>query len=82
MRPLTREEAAQIRTKPDGRASYVRVILLAMNVGEIILLEPKDWTQRTQVPKTYCRQLGNATGREWTCKKAIDGSGWVIERVK
>ncbi len=82
MKKLTRDEASQMRRKPDGKASYARGVLLAMNVGEIILLEPKDWTQKTQIPKTYCLQLGRDTGREWRCEKAMDGSGWIIERLK
>lgn len=82
MKRLTKEEAANIRRKPHGRASYARGVLLGMQMGEIILLEPKDWTRKSQKPSTYCLQLGRKTGRKWNCSEAMDGSGWVIERVK
>ena len=82
MKQLTREEADGIKKRPDGRATYVRGVLLSMEVKEIILLEPGDWNRRTQTPKTYCIQLGRDTGRGWKCQQALDGSGWVIERVK
>lgn len=82
MKTLTKEEASLIKRQPDGKSSFARGALLAMNVGEIILLEPADWKQRTQAPSTYCLQLGRKTGMGWTCWKAMDGRGWVIERVK
>ena len=82
MKKLTKEEAEQIRTKPNGRMSRTRMYLLTMQPGEIILLERADWKQRTQVPHTYCMQLGRKTKRQWTCATTVDGRGWVIERVK
>lgn len=80
MKILTKEQAEKIRTKPAGRSSRARTYLMAMKVGDIILLEKKDWTQRRRTPSTYCRELENKTGRKWECKTALDGSGWVIER--
>ena len=82
MKKLTKEDAAKIKRLPDGRAGYARGVLLAMDMGEMILMEPKDWQRKSQTPKTYCLQLGRKTGRTWKCEKALDGSGWVIERVK
>jgi hypothetical protein len=82
MKQLTREEAKLIKTRPEGRTTYARGILMNMNVGDIILLEPKEWTQKHRKPRTYCLQLGRKTHRTWKCVTALDGSGWVIERVK
>jgi len=82
MRTLTKEEALMIKVRPEGRTTYARGILMNMRVGEMILLEPKDWTQKHRKPRTYCLQLGRLTGRAWKCATALDGSGWVIERVK
>ncbi len=82
MKKLTKEEASQIVTKPRGRLSVARMHLMNMQVGDIILLEPKDWKQKTRQPSTYCRILGRRTGLEWTCDEAMDRSGWVIERIK
>ncbi|MCB0755874.1 MAG: hypothetical protein H6603_07110 [Flavobacteriales bacterium] len=82
MKKLSKEEAASIATKPPGRSSVVRSYLLGMEVGDIILLEKKDWKQRKRKPSTYCRELERKSGRQWKCETALDGSGWVIERVK
>jgi hypothetical protein len=82
MRKLTREEANKTPWKPDGKSSYARTVLMMMKKGDIILLEPKDWTQKTRTPGTYCLQLGRKTGGKWTCRTVADGSGWMIERVK
>jgi len=81
MKRLTREEAEQIKKKPDGRGSLARGILITMGIGEIILLERKDWGRKAQTPKTYCLQLGRKTGMRWKCEVALDGSGWIVERV-
>ncbi len=82
MKKLTREEANQLKWVPDGKSSYARTILMAMNKGEIILLEKKDWNQKRRTPGTYCLMLGRKTKREWTCRKLADGTGWIVERVK
>ena len=79
---LTKEEANRIDTRPSGRGSIVRTHLLNMDVGDIILLEPKDWKWKSRRPSTYCRRLERKTDRQWKCDTALDGSGWVIERVK
>ncbi|MBP9153162.1 MAG: hypothetical protein KBF73_12830 [Flavobacteriales bacterium] len=82
MKKLTREEANNISTRPAGRGSIARTYLLTMNVGDIILLETKDWKWKSRKPSTFCRRLEKETGRQWKCDTALDGSGWVIERIK
>jgi len=59
-----------------------RTYLMGMEVGDIILLERKDWKQKKRKPSTYCRQLERSTDRKWKCDTALDGSSWVIERLK
>ena len=82
MKRLTKEEAEQIRIKPSGKGSIARKLLMSMEVGEIILLEPADWNQRKRTPGTYCLQLGRKVKRKWNCGKAMDRPGWVIERME
>jgi len=81
MKQITKEEAEQIKVRPHGRASYARGILLNMKVGDIIILEKKDWNQKSQQPGTYCLKLGRDVKRQWKCETIMDGSGWLIERV-
>jgi len=82
MKHITKEEAQQIKVKPHGRASYARGVLLNMNIGDIIILEKADWNQKRLQPGTYCLQLGRDVKRLWKCETIVDGSGWVIGRVK
>ncbi|MCB9185927.1 MAG: hypothetical protein H6601_04195 [Flavobacteriales bacterium] len=82
MKKLSKEEARNINTKPTGRSSLARSYILKMEVGDIILLEKSDWKQRYRMPSTYCRMLARQTNRQWKCETALDGRGWVIERVK
>lgn len=81
---ITKEEAAQLRRRPDGRASYARGLLLAMHVGELMLLESNDWMRKSQSPKTYCLMLGRKTGMGWKCERVMGGLSvrWLIERTK
>jgi len=41
-----------------------------------------EWRQKKKKPRTYCLQLGRKTGMAWTCVTLMDGTGWLIERVK
>ena len=82
MKKLTREEAQNISTRPAGRSSLARTYILCMKVGDIILLERKDWKQKFRKPSTFCRILEKQTNRKWKCDTALDGTGWVIERLK
>ncbi len=81
MKKLSREEADKIVIKPSGRGSYLRSVLLTMKVGDIVLIEPKDWKWKHKPPSAYCRRLEENNKIKFTCGKALDGSGWVIERV-
>lgn len=82
MKKLTKEEAKGIITKPAGRSSLARTYILDMEVGDIIFLERKDWRQRHRQPSTFCKMLERKYGRNWKCDTALDGTGWVIERLK
>lgn len=82
MKKLTKEEAKNIKKRPAGRSSLARIYLLSMEVGDIILLEPKDWTWKSKKPSSLCRRLARETSRDWKCETAMDGSGWVIERIE
>ena len=81
MKHLTREEAAQLETRPNGRLSWARGFLFGMKVGDIVLVERKDWKQN-RVPSTVIKRMTGKEGREWTVKTLLDGSGWIIERVR
>jgi len=81
MKKLTEEEAAKIITNASGNSSLLRNTMLAMKTGEIILVEPKDWKWKTKTPSTMCRRLEWHSSLRFTCKKAVDGSGWIIQRM-
>lgn len=81
MKKLTKEEAEKIITNVSGNSSLLRNTMLAMKTGEIILVEPKDWKWKTKTPSTMCRRLERGSSLKFTCKEAVDGSGWLIERI-
>ena len=82
MKKITQEDAKNLKVRPEGRTSYARAVLMNMNVGEVIILERGDWKQKKKKPRTYCLHLGRNTGRQWNCATLMDGTGWVIERMK
>jgi hypothetical protein len=82
MKRLTKEEALRIPKKPVGRATLLRTYLLNMQPGDIIFLEPHEWRWKTHPPSYICRELERTNRWKFTCDRALDKSGWVIERVK
>jgi len=82
MKMLTKEEAKSIITKPVGRVSGLRALLLAMKPGEFLLVERADWKWKKKTPSVMCRRLEDGSSLKYDCKRALDGSGWVIERLK
>jgi hypothetical protein len=82
MRILTRKEAEKLKTKGPGRRSRVRAEIEALEVGVCLLLERSDWTQATRSPKTLVRDIEGKMGREYRCELLIDGSGWLVERLR
>ncbi len=81
MKKLTQEEADAIKVLTSGKRTLLRVTLLSMVVGEIILIEPHEWTWKNQPLSTYCRRLEKLSKRKFDCRKAVDGSGWVVKRA-
>jgi len=82
MKRITKAEAEQLVKRPDGKMSYVRGLLLTMKTGEVIILEKSEWKRKGQMPSTYCKWLGRKTTGAWKCETLMDGTGWVIERLK
>ncbi len=81
MKQLTREEADALHKRPDNRMSWIRGVVFGMNVGDIVLIEPKDWKQK-RIPKTVINRMRGKNGREWKCETVLNNGGWVIERVR
>ena len=81
MKKISREEADAMAKRPHRRISWFRSFLFGMKVGEIVLMEPKDWTQK-RAPITVLKNMPGKKGREWKCETLLNDRGWVIERVK
>jgi hypothetical protein len=82
MRKLTEEEADNIPTKKMGKQSAARVILSNMKVGEIILFEKSDWKQKYNSPFKLILNIRKTTDTDFSCAATLDGSGWIIKRLK
>ena len=82
MRKLTEEEARNIPSKKTGKLSYARSLLMTMEIADIIQLESQDWKQRSNSPKELIRRMRKSTNRDYSCETILDGSGWIIRRLK
>jgi len=79
MRKLTREEMNKLILKK-GTATTVRTMCMKMKVGEILLVEPKDWNQKRS-PAEMLRRLGIKTGMKFEVTEDDGGAGWVVVRI-
>jgi len=81
MKKITAEEAAAIDKKPIGRTSVVRAVMVNMKPGDFIFIERADWKWKDKPPSAICRKLEKSSTMKFKCDKALDGSGWVVERL-
>jgi len=80
MRKLTKEEAEKLVPKK-GSSSVVRTAVMHLGVGEILLIDKSDWTQKTG-PGQMLTRLSKSSGMVFNLNALADGSGWVVERVR
>ncbi len=79
MKKITKEEAAKLQTKL-GSSTVVRTAVVHLQVGEILLIEKGDWTQK-KGPGQMLQRVTERTKQKYTCSALADGSGWLVERV-
>jgi hypothetical protein len=82
MKKLTKEEALRIPVKPHVRHNIVRAYLLNMQPGDIILIERHEWKWKRHSPSVMTNEIAKRKRWKFTCNTAMDGTGWVIERLK
>ncbi|MCG3165679.1 MAG: hypothetical protein POELPBGB_01454 [Bacteroidia bacterium] len=80
MKKITAEEAAAIAKKPVGRITEARALMLNMKPGEFIFISHAEWKWKSKPPSAICRELEKHSTLKFKCDKALDGSGWVVER--
>ena len=80
MRKITREEAGSFTIKR-GSSTAVRTAVMNMKLGEILLVEKKDWKQKNG-PGQMLTRVKKRTGMEFRCDIIASGEGWIVERVK
>ncbi len=83
MKKLTQEELDNMRLKPPGRVSYLRSVFVNMKVGDILLIEPKDWKWKYKSPDSLCRRIEEKDKNiKFSVSRALDAGGWTVKRVK
>jgi hypothetical protein len=82
MKKLTEEEAKKLHTRPASYRSGIRYALITLKPGEYLQLDNQDWKWKSHTPSTYCRRLERHSTLKYDCKRLIDGSGWLIKRLK
>jgi hypothetical protein len=82
MKKLTDEEAAVIPSKQIGKKSLARIYLMNLEVGDIIRLDKSEWKQKKNPPSELIRRMRKTENRDFTCETILDGTGWIIKRIK
>ena len=82
MRKLTEEDVNNIAAKPSGKISIARSHLISMKIGDIILLEKSEWNNKSNSPTELIRRMRKEDKMDFSCHTALDGSGWIIRRLK
>jgi hypothetical protein len=80
MRKITTEEAKKF-TIQRGLSSAVRTAVMALEPGEILLIEKKDW-KPINTPGQMLTRVMKKTGRQFKLEKIVGGGGWLVTRVK
>jgi hypothetical protein len=80
MRKISKEEAKQY-TIQHGGSSPVRTAVMALEPGEFLLIEKKDWKPKN-TPGQMLSRVTQRTGMEFKLKKIASGEGWLVERLK
>jgi hypothetical protein len=81
MKKLTKEEA-QAYVLRRSSCSPVRTAIEHLAVGEILLVERKDWAQQKNGPRAMCNQIKKRSGMEYKVSVVASGEGWLVERTK
>jgi hypothetical protein len=82
MKKITEAEKAALDTRILSRYGNIRSLIMQLQVKEILLIEPKDWTWKSAVPSKLCRTIERDTGRKYICEKVLSApGGWTVTRV-
>ncbi|MES2621860.1 MAG: hypothetical protein V4615_13505 [Bacteroidota bacterium] len=82
MKKITEAEKAALNTRTLSRQGNVRTLITQLEVKEILLIEPKDWTWKSAVPSQLCRTIERATNRKFVCEKVLSApGGWTVTRI-
>ena len=82
MKKITEEEKAAMLTRPLRKQGLVRTMLLRMKVGDIILIEPHEWTWTSATPGYLCRRVEAKTTMKFEVEKVLPPeAGWIVTRV-
>ena len=80
MKKITKEEAEKLQTKL-GSSTVVRTEVTFMKVGEVLIIEKRDWTQK-KGPGQMLQRVTEKTKQRYTLKTLADESGWLVERIE
>ena len=80
MRPLNAEELSLITNMGKGRFTLLYAKITELNVGEGLLIEPKDWKTKSP-PYRVIKNVIQNTNRTFAYGRMPNGSGWFVKRV-
>jgi len=82
MRLITREEMDQMPWRGRGHSSKVYRGIIALEVGQILFIEPQDWGKRKYPPSAIARYLQKRYKRKYKVLRHAANQGWAVERLE
>lgn len=81
MKKLSPDQLKSIGILHRGNHSPVYRALMALEIGEVLQIEPADWPQKTP-PNALIARINRKNERKLSIGKIIQGSkGWIVTRV-
>lgn len=79
MKKISQDEYDGLPLVGRGRFSAFYREVSRMKVGEILMLEPSDWTKKYHPGRTV-RSVAKRTGRSFEVLTIATGEGWTVKR--
>ncbi len=81
IRKIEPEEFERLTLHGRGRSSPFYNAVLALKVGEALVIEKKDWKAKYS-PTIVVNRVAKKHGYKYLCGALPDRSGWAVKRVK
>ena len=74
--------AAPVLMYRGGRGHPIRALIMQLLPGEILFIARTDWTWKHATPNVIVKKVAARLKWNLVFSKALDESGWFVERIK